>query len=229
MPNSFLERVGYTHSALLPLSVAFLLGLLPQTSHAQIRGQPVFQESHYSYDVRLGVDYGHGGEAGGSTISGGLSRILPIGFCHSVSVTAAAGVWNRPGGEFETDLTAGLLATVLLNPIFDPCNGILKSDPLTFRAFVGAGIVDTDLGAVYHAPFGVSAAYLLPIAFARIEPWVTPRVHYRESLLVIGESSWDPAFSVGLNVGLGAMGGVRVALDCCEGGAGGAYGFSLWF
>jgi hypothetical protein len=70
---------------------------------------------------------------------------------------------------------------------------------------------------------------MLEIPIGRLEPWVTPRVHYRESLTVPGESSWHVAFSVGITLGVGAVAGLRAAADCCEGGLGGGYGLSLWF
>jgi hypothetical protein len=98
----------------------------------------------------------------------------------------------------------------------------------TIRLFTGGGLLRVGGSSVFDVPVGIGAGYMLPVPIARLELWTTPRLHYRESLAG-GGSRWDFAASLGLNVGVGAVAGLRVAADCCRGGIGGAYGLSLWF
>ncbi len=220
-----MEAIVPCHLNAYRLLTFALLAVVAPPARAQLRGLPVFFDPTYSYDGRIGVDVGHGGESDGFTIVGGGSHLFYAGNCKRIALSAAAGIWNPPGGDFETGFNGGGTASFLLNSCPRPTS---VANP-TVRFIAGAGIVRTGDRNVANVPLGVGIGYMFPIGIARIEPWATPRIHYRESLTIPGESEWNVAFSLGANVGVGAIAGLRVAADCCEGGIGGGYGFSLWF
>lgn len=215
----------WLHLMTRSLIIVASLNVATARVNAQVRNLPVFFEPSYSYDGRIGIDVGHAGEADGFTVVAGGSYLFYVGNCRRVALTASAGIWNPPGGDFEAQFNGGAAASVLVNP----CPSPLTVSNTTVRVIAGAGIVRSDGRNVVNVPLGIGVGYMLPVPIFRVEPWVTPRIHYRESLLAAGDSEWDFAFSIGTNIGLGATAGLRVALDCCEGGVGGSYGLSLWF
>ncbi|HYH80096.1 MAG TPA: hypothetical protein VEX86_09865 [Longimicrobium sp.] len=220
-----MRHLSTSRCAFVALLLAAAPAVSPSPARGQLRGLPVFFDPTYSYDTRAGVDVGHGGEAGGTAIAVTASRLYQTGNCKRVAVSGGVGTLNPRGGDFETHLMAGALASVLVNPCPRPTS---ISNP-TFRVFAGAGAVHGENGTVADLPIGVGAGYMVPLAIGRIEVWATPRAHYRGSLPPLGHRGWDFAVSGGLNIGVASLGGVRAALDCCEGGVGVGYGFSLWF
>ena len=205
------------------LAPACLALALARPAAAQLRGMPVFFDPTYSFDTRVGLDIGHGGEADGLALALGATHLFLTGNCKRVALSGGAGTFNPPG-EPGAGFNAGVLGSVLLNPCPFPTS---IANP-TLRAFAGAGLVRVDGSTAVNVPVGVGAGYLLEFPIARIELWATPRVHFRERIAAEG-STWDFAVSGGLDIGAGGIGGVRVALDCCEGGLGAGYGLSLWF
>jgi hypothetical protein len=206
---------------------AVLLGASAATSGAtaQVRALPVFFDPTYSFTSRIGVDIGHGGESDGFTAVASAGRLFYVGNCARLAATVMAGMWNPPGGGFDAELNAGAKVSYLLNP----CPSAFSTPNPTFRLFAGGGLTRVGGRSVFNVPLGIGLGYMLTVPIGRIEPWVTPRLHYRESLMTPGESSWDVAVSGGINIGAGAIAGLRLSADCCEGGVGGGYGFSLWF
>lgn len=190
---------------------------------AQLRGLPIFFDPSYSWDTRVGIDVGHGGEADGLAVAATASHLFLTGNCKRIALSGGAGIFD-PRGDADAAFNAGGLASVLLNPCPFPTS---VANP-TFRLFTGAGMVRTGGRTVANVPVGIGAGYLLEVPIGRIELWTTPRAHYRERIARPGDG-WDFAMSAGIDIGVGAVAGLRVGLDCCEGGVGGGYGLSLWF
>jgi hypothetical protein len=170
------------------------------------------------------VDVGHGGEADGLAIVASASHLFYVGNCARLGVSGGLGMWNAPGGDFEEHLNAGSAVSFLLNP----CPRATTVHMIPLRLMGGIGVAVVDGQEIFNIPLGVGIGFRHPgLPVGRLEPWVTPRVHYRE--YPEGDSEWDFAFSAGVTIGLGGVVGARLALDCCEGGVGGGYGFSKWF
>lgn len=210
----------YPRSALLAAAALAVAAPAP----AQLRGLPVFFDPSYSWDTRVGIDVGHGGEADGLAVAATASHLFLTGNCKRIAVSGGAGIFD-PRGDADPAFNAGGSASVLLNPCPFPTS---VPNP-TFRLFAGAGMVRTGGRSVANVPVGIAAGYLLEVPIGRIELWTTPRAHYRERIAGARSDGWDFAVSAGLDIGVGAVAGLRAGLDCCEGGVGGGYGLSLWF
>jgi hypothetical protein len=188
----------------------------------QTRGMPIFFEPTYVYDARIGLDFGHGGELDGVTLVTGGSKQFAPGNCNRFSVSGATGLWN-PEGPAEAQLTAGLGAQLLLNPCPEPTSVA----SITFRFVTGANIIHGDESNSWSVPVGIGAGWKLPIAVAHLEPWIVPHAIWRQR--TINDAVWTGGLSVGFNVGIGELFGLRAGAQCCVGGMAGGYGLSFWF
>lgn len=194
------------------------------SASAQVRGLPVPHESAFSYGTRVSVDVGHGGEAKAFTIVASASHPLRIGNCERLAFSIASGYFDSSIDAASGGLSIAGLGSVLLNP----CRRSTSVANPAIRLFAGFGSVHVGNRQLADAPLGVSAGYMLPIAVARVEIWVSPRAQYYEALKMGASSDWRFALSSGVNVGVAGAADIRFALDCCE-AIGFGYGLSLWF
>jgi hypothetical protein len=200
-------------------------GCLAPSVDAQLRGLPVFLESQFAYDGRISLDVGHAGEVDGLAAAGSASYLVWIGNCKRVAVSAGAGILNPGGGDFEAHFNGGGGVSVLLNP----CPDVFSIPNPAVWLVGGVGLVDMDGETAVNVPLGIGVAYKVEISTVQIEPWIVPRLHYREPLTTTDDADWDFAVSTGVTLGLGGEFGLRVAVDCCEDGIGIGYRVSRWF
>lgn len=203
--------------AVVMLSIGFAVPV-----RGQVRGLPIFFEPTYPYDARVGLDFGHGGELDGLTLVAGGSLQFAPGNCNRFSISGSTGLWNPEGPE-EARLTAGFGGQLLLNPCDDP----LSVSAITFRLVTGGGIIRYEGSNAWSVPIGVGAGWKLPIPIAHLEPWIVPHALWRERQA--GGGVWTGALSLGFNLGVGELFGLRAGAQCCAGGVAGAYGLSFWF
>jgi hypothetical protein len=167
---------------------------------------------------------GHGGEAKAFSIIAGVSHPLRIGNCERLAFSISSGYFDSRIDTAGGGLSIAGLGSVLLNTCRRPTS---VANP-AIRLFAGFGSVHVGNRQLTDVPLGVSAGYMLPIAVARVEFWVSPRAQYYEALKMGASSDWRLAISSGVNVGVAGAAGIRFALDCCE-AIGFGYGLSLWF
>jgi hypothetical protein len=91
-------------------AVLALCALSASAARAQVRGLPLYFDPTYSYETRLGVDAGNGGDLGGFVWAISASRLFYVGACPKVAVTAAGGLWH-PSGEQSDGFNGGLTAS----------------------------------------------------------------------------------------------------------------------
>jgi hypothetical protein len=184
----------------------------------------VFHQSVFSYGTRIGVDVGHGGGAKAFTIVVSAFHPLRIGNCERLALSISSGYFDSRVDTAGGGLSIAGLSSVLLNP----CRRSTSVANPSIRLFAGLGSVFINDRQLTNASLGLSAGYMLPIAVARVEVWVSPRAQSYESIRLSGKSDWRFALSTGVNVGVAGAAGVRFGLDCCE-AIGVGYGLSLWF
>jgi hypothetical protein len=219
-PSAAAFRAGRSLAVCL---VAAGFALVHSAAAAQVRGMPIFFEPAYPYDARAGIDIGHGGETDGFTMVAGASVHFAPGNCRRFSLAGSGGFWNPPGPT-SARFTGAAGVQVLINP----CPSPLHVSAITFRLITGLGIVDGEESAAWSAPVGIGAGWKLAVPIAHLEPWIVPHMVYRESL-GNGDSRWTTSLSLGFNVGVGELLGLRIGTQCCIGGLAAAYGLSLWF
>ena len=201
-----------------------ICALSAPAAHAQVRGLPLFFDPTYSYETRLGVDAGNGGDLGGFVWALSASRLFHVGNCARLAVSAAGGLWH-PSGDQSDGFNGGLSASYLVNP----CPSPLSSPNPTVRAVIGGGWTSVDGRTVLNLPLGGEIGYMIETAVARVEPWATLRAHYLEPTGPDGNSTWRAGLSIGLNVGVASTAGGRVAVDFGSGRTGVGGGISLWW
>jgi hypothetical protein len=167
---------------------------------------------------------GHGGEAKAFSIIAGVSHPLRIGNCERLAFSISSGYFDSRIDTADGGLSIAGLGSLLLNP----CRRSTSVANPSIRLFAGLGSVHISDRQVTDVPLGLSAGYMLPIAVARVEVWMSPRAQYYDSIRLDGRSDWRFALSTGVNVGVAGAAGVWFALDCCE-DLGVGYGLSLWF
>lgn len=208
------------------VAVVLMIGLLSAAPlHGQLRGQAPPYHQTYGYGTRLGVGFGHAGEVDGTNWSISAGRLFPAGMCDKLAVSAEAGAWNPPGAGTTRRGTGGAAISWLLNA----CPHFTSIPNPTLRLYVGGGATSLPDGLSWHVPIGVSIGWKAEVAGAYLEPWILPRLHYRQALDGSGDGAWFGAGSLGVIIGWSGRAGLHAALDCCHGGAGGSYGFSVWF
>jgi hypothetical protein len=208
------------------LTAAIALCALSATAaHAQVRGLPLFFDPTYSYETRLGVDAGNGGELGGFVWALSASRLFYIGNCPKLAVSAAAGLWHPADEEISDGFNGGLTASYLMNP----CPTTLSTPNPTVRAVIGGGWTRVNDRTALNVPIGGEVGYMIETAVARVEPWAGLRAHYLEPTGPDGSSTWRAGLSLGLNVGVASSAGGRIAVDFGSGRTGVGGGLSLWW
>jgi hypothetical protein len=209
----------------LTAGLALALGALwAPAADAQVRGLPLFFDPTYSYETRFGVDAGNGAELGGFVWALSASRLFHVDNCARLGVSAAGGLWHRPG-EANESFNGGLNASYLLNP----CPTPLSTPNPTFRIVLGGGWTRVDGRTAVNVPLGGEIGYMVETAVARVEPWATLRAHYLEPTGPNGNSTWRAGLSLGLNVGVASSWGGRIAVDFGTGRTGVGGGLSLWW
>ena len=202
-----------------------LCALSAPAAHAQaVRGLPLFFDPTYSYETRFGLDVGNGADLGGVVWALSASHRFFVDGCASLAVTAAGGVWHRPG-EANESFNGGLNASYRLNP----CRGGPTGPNPTMRLVFGGGWTRVDGRTAVNVPLGGEIGYLYQTGGAQIEPWAALRAHYLEPTGTNGNSSWRTGLSLGLNFGVASSWGGRVALDFGTGRTGVSGGVSRWW
>jgi hypothetical protein len=205
-------------------AVLSLCALSAPAAHAQARGLPLYFDPTYSYETRLGVDAGNGGDLGGFVWAISASRLFYVGACPKVAVTAAGGLWH-PSGDQSDGFNGGLTASYLVNP----CHPRAPRPNPTVRAVLGGGWTRVDGRTVLNVPVGGEVGYRFETDRAQIEPWASLRAHYLEPTGPDGSSTWRAGLSLGLNVGVARSWGGRAAVDFGSGRTGFGLGASLWW
>jgi len=197
--------------------------LLAFPALGQARGIGMFVEPSTAYNWRLGVDV-TGRDDDTYVLSGTYQ--FKLGNCARIIAAAGAGSFDPAGDAFDAAFTLGGTGWVLLNP----CPNPIRPPNPRFFAYGGAGLTDLEGRIIYHTSLGFAVVYhYVRIAAVKVEPWITPRLRYAESIAENGDDDLELAIGAGLNFGLGATAGLRVAFDCCiDGKPLWSWGLSLW-
>jgi hypothetical protein len=212
-----------------PLRLCALLSaalVLPTSLAAQVRGLPIVLEPAYAADWRIGVDLADGGEAQALTAVLSSARRFKSGACPRFFVSAAAGVRNPPGGDFETDFTGAIGAQLLLDRCYEPTTVFTRPTSLT----AGIGMVRAGGRSVLNVPIGIGKTFRWRVAGALIEPWILPHALYAERLSGADGGFWSGAVATGFHFGSAFLHGgtFRFGAQCCRAGVASSYGFSMW-
>jgi hypothetical protein len=208
-------------------AVASWLLVCAGPASGQVRGLPVFLEPAYAADWRIGADAADGGEAQALTLVASAARRFRSGACPRLFISAAGGIRNPPGGDFETDFAGGIGAQLLLDRCPEPTT--VFTHPTSLVA--GLGVVRAGGRSAVNIPIGVGRSLRLLVAGVHIEPWIVPHLLYAERMAGPSGGFWSGAVAAGLHFGSIAFlrGGIlRFGTQCCREGVAFSYGLSFW-
>jgi hypothetical protein len=210
----------------MPLVLALLAALQAEGISGQVRGLPIVLEPAYAGDWRFGADVADGAEAQALTAVLSTARRFKSGACPRFFLTAAAGMRNPPGGDFETDFTGALGAQLLLDRCHEPTTVFTRPTSVT----AGIGMVRAGGRSALNVPIGIGKSFRVRVAGALIEPWILPHALYAERLSGEDGGFWSGAFAGGLHFGSAFLHGgtFRFGAQCCRAGVASSYGLSFW-